>query len=73
MLVPELEFSIEGHTDSIGTENYNDWLSEACARSVADFLTQEGVKSGRMETGASARASRWRPTTVPKAVRRTAE
>jgi len=50
LLVPELEFSIEGHTDSIGTESYNDWLSEARAESVADFLAQEGVSSTRMET-----------------------
>lgn len=50
MLVSELEFSIEGHTDSIGTQAYNDWLSEARARSVADFLAQEGVSSARMET-----------------------
>lgn len=50
MIVPELEFSIEGHTDSIGTETYNDWLSEARAESVADFLAQEGVASARMET-----------------------
>ena len=50
LLVPELEFSIEGHTDSIGTESYNEWLSEARAESVADFLAQEGVSSGRIDT-----------------------
>lgn len=50
MLVPELELSIEGHTDAVGAESYNDWLSEARASSVADYLVQEGVAPERLET-----------------------
>ncbi|MDT8421516.1 MAG: OmpA family protein [Desulfuromonadales bacterium] len=39
----ELQFSlrVEGHTDSIGSETYNDWLSLRRAESVASFLKEE--------------------------------
>jgi len=38
-----LQFSlrVEGHTDSIGSETYNDWLSLRRAESVASFLKEE--------------------------------
>jgi len=39
---------IEGHTDSDGTEEYNQALSERRARSVAHFLAEHQVASGRM-------------------------
>lgn len=34
---------IEGHTDSIGSDKYNDRLSEQRARAVSDYLTSQGV------------------------------
>ncbi len=39
---------IIGHTDSIGSEAYNQGLSERRARSVADYLTKEGLDRGKM-------------------------
>jgi outer membrane protein OmpA-like peptidoglycan-associated protein len=40
---PGLEVSIEGHTDSVGSEEYNQGLSERRAASVRSFVVQSGV------------------------------
>jgi outer membrane protein OmpA-like peptidoglycan-associated protein len=40
---PGLTLQIEGHTDSVGTDEYNQTLSERRAGSVRDFLVQQGV------------------------------
>lgn len=37
-----------GHTDSTGSESYNQQLSERRARSVADYLARRGVDSRRL-------------------------
>ena len=42
--------SVEGHTDSIGTASYNQKLSEARARSVADELVNNGISPGKITT-----------------------
>ena len=41
---------VYGHTDSTGTDAYNQTLSERRARSVADYLTAQGVNSARIAT-----------------------
>ena len=40
---PGYEVSIEGHTDSIGTDKYNQALSERRAAAVKAYLLQQGV------------------------------
>ena len=40
---PELKLEIEGHTDSIGGDEYNQRLSEKRAASVRDYLVDSGV------------------------------
>ena len=40
---PSLRLAIEGNTDSIGTESYNQDLSERRAQGVRSYLTQQGV------------------------------
>lgn len=40
---PGLVVDVEGHTDSIGGEEYNQRLSEQRATSVRDYLVQQGV------------------------------
>jgi outer membrane protein OmpA-like peptidoglycan-associated protein len=40
---------IEGHTDSTGSEGYNEALSERRARAVAHALENRGVDSGRVQ------------------------
>jgi outer membrane protein OmpA-like peptidoglycan-associated protein len=43
---PGLTLQIEGHTDSVGSDNYNQQLSEKRAGSVQEFLVQQGVSAG---------------------------
>ena len=45
---PEIKISIEGHTDDIGTERYNDELSVNRARSVYNWLINKGINSIRL-------------------------
>jgi outer membrane protein OmpA-like peptidoglycan-associated protein len=40
---------VEGHTDSTGKENYNQWLSEKRAETVADFLAGRGLDPTRIQ------------------------
>ena len=37
-----------GHTDSVGSESYNQGLSENRARSVAQYLSTQGIMSARL-------------------------
>ncbi|HTM07134.1 MAG TPA: OmpA family protein [Verrucomicrobiae bacterium] len=41
---------LEGHTDSVGTEQYNQGLPRRRAASVKDYLTKRGVDAGRIST-----------------------
>jgi outer membrane protein OmpA-like peptidoglycan-associated protein len=40
---PGLRLEVEGHTDSVGGDDYNQQLSEHRATSVRDYLTQAGI------------------------------
>lgn len=40
---PGLRLDVEGHTDSVGSEEYNQQLSENRAGSVRDFLIAQGI------------------------------
>jgi outer membrane protein OmpA-like peptidoglycan-associated protein len=42
---PGLKLEVEGHTDSVGGDEYNQKLSEQRANSVRDYLIQEGLNS----------------------------
>jgi outer membrane protein OmpA-like peptidoglycan-associated protein len=43
-----LNLEIQGHTDNVGGDAYNQTLSEARARSVMTWLTQHGVTAARI-------------------------
>ncbi len=43
---PGLKIQVEGHTDSIGSDEYNQGLSEKRAGSVRDYLVTQGVPGG---------------------------
>ena len=42
---PTLKFSVEGYTDSTGSEAFNQTLSEKRAESVRDYLMQQGLNA----------------------------
>jgi outer membrane protein OmpA-like peptidoglycan-associated protein len=43
-----LKLEIQGHTDNVGNDAYNQTLSEARAKAVATWLTQHGVAADRL-------------------------
>jgi OOP family OmpA-OmpF porin len=45
---PNLRVRIDGHTDSRGSEAYNQALSERRAQAVVDYLVSAGIDSGRL-------------------------
>ena len=47
---PATAIDIYGHTDAVGSDPYNQTLSENRARSVADYLSGRGVESARIAT-----------------------
>jgi outer membrane protein OmpA-like peptidoglycan-associated protein len=47
---PDVNVIIEGHTCWIGTEKYNQGLSERRAASVCNYLVEKGISQNRLET-----------------------
>jgi len=46
---PSLHVSVEGHTDSVGGDEYNQSLSELRAQAVRDYFIQQGISSSSVE------------------------
>ena len=46
---PDTKLIVEGHTDSRGSDEYNQELSRSRAQSVSDALASRGVSSGRVQ------------------------
>lgn len=50
---PQVEaILVTGHADRIGTDDYNQRLSERRANAVKDYLVSEGIEAGRIQTAA---------------------
>lgn len=45
---PDMQVEIAGHTDNIGTDEYNQQLSEGRAQSVKDYFVEHGVPDSQM-------------------------
>ena len=43
---PGLRLDVEGHTDSVGSDSYNQTLSEQRGEAVRGYLTQQGMPAG---------------------------
>jgi len=48
--VPFAKAMVEGHTDSVGTEAYNQALSDRRAKAVFDYLSSRGVDPARLSS-----------------------
>lgn len=46
---PDFDVMVEGHTDSTGTETYNQWLSEKRAGAVTASLASHGIPPARIQ------------------------
>jgi outer membrane protein OmpA-like peptidoglycan-associated protein len=46
---PSLHLAVEGHTDSVGGDEYNQTLSEQRAQAVRDYFVQQGIAAGSIE------------------------
>lgn len=46
---PNVHVSVDGYTDSVGTDAYNQKLSERRAKGVYDYLTGHGVDASRLD------------------------
>jgi WD40 repeat protein/outer membrane protein OmpA-like peptidoglycan-associated protein/Mg-chelatase subunit ChlD len=46
---PSLQIEVAGHTDSMGSEQYNENLSLARAKSVKNYLTRKGIPENRIK------------------------
>ena len=47
---PDMKVEIQGHTDNIGSESFNQKLSEQRAETVKNFLVAKGVPASRITT-----------------------
>ena len=47
---PDLRLEIEGHTDSVGSDEYNQDLSEKRAGAVRDYFVQQGIAADSIES-----------------------
>jgi OOP family OmpA-OmpF porin len=46
---PEMRLEIQGHTDSVGSEEYNRTLSQRRARAVKEYFVQRGINADRLK------------------------
>ena len=46
---PNIHVEVDGHTDSVGSDAYNQSLSERRAKGVYDYLTAHGIDSSRLD------------------------
>ena len=46
---PSIAVEISGHTDDVGSEDYNMTLSDQRAQAVTDFLVAKGIDSNRLQ------------------------
>jgi len=63
---PDKRLTLSGHTDSLGTPQYNRGLSARRAATVKEFLVSCGVGAGQIITVAEGQTQPRRPNTTPE-------
>jgi peptidoglycan-associated lipoprotein len=63
---PGIRVTIEGHTDAIGTLEYNIALGERRAQAVFEYLVTRGIAGGRMQTATFGEERPVAPNTTPE-------
>lgn len=69
---PSLKLAIEGNTDSVGTEAFNQQLSEQRAEGVRAYLTQQGVPESSTTATGFGKTRPSRQTLLPRVASKTA-
>jgi len=46
--IPRKKIEVQGHTDNVGVDAYNQTLSEAPAKTILTWLTQHGIAGDRL-------------------------
>jgi outer membrane protein OmpA-like peptidoglycan-associated protein len=64
-LYPGLKVQVEGYTDSVGSDDYNQKLSENRANAVHDFLVQNGVPAANVTAAGYGKADPVADNTTP--------
>ena len=54
---PSMRVVVEGHTDSVGSDEYNQKLSEKRAEAVRDRMVQQGISASRITTRGMGKAA----------------
>lgn len=63
---PTLEIHVEGHTDDVGSDEYNLDLSERRARAVYDFLVGEGIYPEQIQSAGFGESKPVAPNDTPE-------
>jgi outer membrane protein OmpA-like peptidoglycan-associated protein len=63
---PTLHVTVEGHTDSVGGDDYNQHLSERRAQAVRDYFVQEGINSASVEAHGYGKTEPIAPNDTPE-------
>ncbi len=56
-LLPKLEFAVEGYTDSVGSDDFNQTLSQQRAQAVREYLVAQGIPAGGITSRGLGKAS----------------
>jgi outer membrane protein OmpA-like peptidoglycan-associated protein len=65
---PSKKITLSGHTDALGTKNYNEGLSGRRAASVRDLLIESGVAAGQIITVAKGSSQPRRPNVTESGI-----
>jgi OOP family OmpA-OmpF porin len=63
---PNVNVVVEGHTDAIGSDSYNQGLSERRANAVKQYLVSNGIAESRLETVGKGEREPVAPNTTPE-------